>query len=90
MNADSPLYQARMENVKLVTELRELREQMGRSNSLAMEVAVWTKRYRRARDRADAHRARVLELENAISDWLIGDIDEDGLAAFLGKVKAAA
>ncbi len=82
----SPLYEARLENVKLVTELRELQERTNTRHSQSMEIAAWTKRFRRARDRADGHRRRVRELEGAIADWLVGDLDEDGLAAFIGAV----
>ncbi len=79
----TPLHEARLENVKLCTELRELREEIETRRWRSMEIAAWTKRFRKARDRAEAHKQRVTELENAIASWLVGDIDEDGLAAFL-------
>ncbi len=86
----TPLYQARLENVKLVTELRELQQQIDSKRDRTSEIRVWQKRFWAARDRAEAHRNRILVLENAISDWLVGDLDENGLADMLGKVKQAA
>ncbi len=87
----SPLHEARLENVRLVTELRELQEQIDRTRDRGVEIGVWQKRACAQRSRADAHRLRVVELENAIADWLVGDLDEDGLASFIGgKVKQAA
>ncbi len=82
----SPLYEARLENVKLVTEMRELRERI-RPQSAA-EIARVKKALRESRYRSAAHRARVVELENAIADWLVGDLNENQLAAKLGQ-KAA-
>ncbi len=90
MTDPSPLYLARMENVKLVTELRELRAELDKNRCRSMEVAEWTKRFRKARDRAEAHRDRVIELEDAIISWYDGHMDENGLVEILGKVKQAA
>ncbi len=86
----TPLYQARLENVKLVTELRELREEMESRRERSTENRALQKRADSQRSRAESYRLRVMELENAIADWLVGDLCEDGLASFIGKVKQAA
>ncbi len=90
MTAVSPLYEARLENVRLVTELRDLQKQMDQKRDRGGEIRTWQKRADAQRSRADAHRLRVVELENAIADWLVGDLCEDGLASYIGKAKQAA
>lgn len=86
----TPLYEARLENVKLVTELRELQAEMDSRRERSTENRVLQKRADANRSRAEAYRARVVELETAIADWLYGDLDEDGLAACIGEAKVAA
>lgn len=79
----SPLYEARLLNVELCTEIRELRETIANNSARTFEIAKWTKRVRRQTARAESYRARVKHLEDAISAWLVGDLDENGLAAAL-------